>query len=180
MFCVNTFNFMTGVVRVWNVCSAKELYVQSNSLVSKASVENGLGITQILLNHQKKALAIVTAEHNIIFHNLETFACIKQVKKMLTSKKLWLEACELSLILIFLKLFQLVGFSDEILDVVLLGKDDSHMAVATNSSNVILYRISDMACFLLGGHGNLVLGLASTKANPRLLASCSKVCMLNL
>lgn len=71
---------------------------------------------------------------------------------------------------------QFVGFSDEILDIVYLGEGDSHLAVATNSTNVALYRVSDMSCTLLRGHTDLVLSLATSRANPKLLVSCAKVC----
>lgn len=135
-----------GVVRVWDVSTAKEIYIQTNSLVPKAKEDGSLAITHLLWNSNMGALGVVSVEHNIIFHKLDTFQCVKQF----------------------------VGFSDEILDVAYLGPGDSHVAVATNSTNVALYRVSDMSCSLLQGHTDLVLGLASCKANPNVLASCAK------
>jgi U3 small nucleolar RNA-associated protein 13 len=70
----------------------------------------------------------------------------------------------------------MVGFSDEVLDVVMLGTEDSHLAVATNSADIKLYRLKDMGCQLLQGHTDLVLTLATTTSNPSLLLSGAKVC----
>ncbi|RZF35974.1 hypothetical protein LSTR_LSTR005387 [Laodelphax striatellus] len=68
----------------------------------------------------------------------------------------------------------MVGFSDEIFDVVLMGEKQTHLAVATNSSVIKLYTVANMACHLLKGHSDLVISLASTPANPNLLVSGAK------
>lgn len=70
---------------------------------------------------------------------------------------------------------QLVGYSDEILDVTYLGNNDSHIALATNSNDIKLYDIASMNCQLLCGHTDIVLALATTPANVNLLASSAKV-----
>ena len=72
-------------------------------------------------------------------------------------------------------MFQLVGFKDEVLDVVFLGPGNSHVAVATNSIDIKLYSMKDMDCQLLQGHTDLVLTLSSTPSNTSLLLSGSKV-----
>lgn len=71
--------------------------------------------------------------------------------------------------------FQLVGYSDEILDLTYLGTDDTHVTVATNSPNIKLYELATMNCQLFCGHTDLVLSLASTPANKNLLISSAKV-----
>lgn len=68
-----------------------------------------------------------------------------------------------------------MGYTDEILDVVYLGADDTHIAVATNSCDIKLYHISSMNCQLLSGHTGIVLALAATPANPSLFISSAKV-----
>ena len=133
-----------GLVRVWDVTNAKEVYVQENSLVTKAD-EGGLAITKLLFQQESKTLAVVTADHNIILHNLKSFVCLKQF----------------------------VGFSDEILDVAFVRKDSSHLAVATNSLDIKLYD-STMNCQLLKGHTDIVLCLSTSTANPDLMLSGSK------
>jgi U3 small nucleolar RNA-associated protein 13 len=135
----------SGLVRVWDVTNAKEIYKQSDSLVSRAE-EGGLAITRLLLDENSKSLAVVTADHNIILHHLKSFVCLKQF----------------------------IGFSDEILDVAFVGKNDSHLAVATNSVDIKLYANSTMNCQLLKGHSDIVLALATSKANPDLMLSGSK------
>ncbi|RZC42608.1 Utp13 and/or WD40 domain containing protein [Asbolus verrucosus] len=134
-----------GVVRVWDVTHSKEIFKQRNSLVSKAE-EGGLAITKLLYDIRSKRLAIVSADHNIILHHLKSFACTKQF----------------------------VGFSDEILDIVFVGKNDSHLAVATNSNDIKLYDDSTMNCQLLKGHTDIVLALSTSKTNPDLMLSAGK------
>lgn len=72
-------NPVAGVVRIWEVTEGREVFTQTNSLVSKAVEEGGLAVVQLLFNAQRMLLAVVSADHNIIIHQLETFACEKQV-----------------------------------------------------------------------------------------------------
>lgn len=67
------------MVRIWEVVEGREVFTQSNSLVSKATEEGGLAIVQLLFNVEKCSLAIISADHNIIIHQLSTFVCEKQV-----------------------------------------------------------------------------------------------------
>jgi U3 small nucleolar RNA-associated protein 13 len=67
------------VVRIWEVVEGREVFTQSNSLVSKATEEGGLAIIQLIFNAERCSLAIISADHNIIIHELATFACEKQV-----------------------------------------------------------------------------------------------------
>ncbi|GJQ73751.1 hypothetical protein Trydic_g14083 [Trypoxylus dichotomus] len=69
---------------------------------------------------------------------------------------------------------QFVGFSDEILDALYVGEDDSHLAIATNSADIKLYKDSSMSCTLLRGHSDLVLALSKCPDKPTLMASSSK------
>lgn len=135
-----------GVVRIWDASKPKELYIQDNSLVTPASEEGGLSITQVFFNENTKHIGIVTVDHNILIHKLSTFKCTKQI----------------------------IGFSDEVLDIVFIGSEDSHVAVATNSVDIKLYEISTMSCNLLKGHTDLVLSLAKSPSNSNILLSSSK------
>lgn len=136
----------SGVIKVWDVTTSREVFVQNNSLVSKAKEEGGLSITKLLLEPTQKKLAIVSADHNIIVHILKSFECLRQF----------------------------IGFSDEILDIAYFGKDDTHLAVATNASDIKVYETSTMNCQLLKGHTDIVLSLCTAKTNKNLLASSSK------
>lgn len=135
-----------AVIKVWDVNRAKEVFVQTNSLVSKTSEVGGLAIVNIIYSKSLKALAVISAEHNIIIHSLKSFICLKQF----------------------------IGFSDEILDISIVGKDNSHLAVATNSADIKLYENSTMNCQLLKGHTDLVLALSTSEKNPNLLISSGK------
>ncbi|TGZ51696.1 Transducin beta-like protein 3 [Temnothorax longispinosus] len=135
-----------GVVKIWEMTTGKQIYVQDDSLVPPAKEEGGLSITHLLYNSIHNIFAVVSVDHNIIIHSLELFECKKQ----------------------------LVGYSDEILDVAYLGDNDSHLAIATNSCEIKLYEILSMNCQLLCGHTDSVLALATTLANVNLLVSSAK------
>ncbi|XP_011257031.1 transducin beta-like protein 3 isoform X1 [Camponotus floridanus] len=135
-----------GVVKIWEMKSGKLIYTQDNSLVSPAKEEGSLSITHLLYNNVHKIFAVVSVDHNIIIHSLELFECKKQ----------------------------LVGYSDEILDVAYVGANDSHIALATNSCDIKFYDIASMNCQLLCGHSDSVLALATTPANVNLLISSAK------
>lgn len=69
---------------------------------------------------------------------------------------------------------QIVGFHDEIYSCCLLGKDESHMAVASNTSEIRLYNTKTLDCQLIRGHTESVLSVVSPTWDTSLLASCSK------
>ncbi|RVE44533.1 hypothetical protein evm_010818 [Chilo suppressalis] len=109
-----------GIVKIWNMEKSRLMYEQDNSLVSPSHEEGGLAITNLLFNEARNTLSVVTVDHNIIVHDLESFACIKQM----------------------------VGFTDEVLDIIFIGKDESHIIVATNSQDLKYYEFDSMNCRL--------------------------------
>lgn len=66
--------------------TGKEVYVQKNSIVSAAKGTETLSITHLLYNDISNNFAVVTVDHNIIIHSLETFECIKQVNSIFKIK----------------------------------------------------------------------------------------------
>ncbi|KAJ6483883.1 U3 small nucleolar RNA-associated protein [Mycena vulgaris] len=71
---------------------------------------------------------------------------------------------------------QLIGFNDEIVDARFLSsaaQPDSHLALATNSSLIRVYSVSDFDARLLEGHTEIVL-CVDVGANGTVLASGSK------
>ncbi|XP_062546513.1 transducin beta-like protein 3 [Armigeres subalbatus] len=132
-----------GLIKVWEMTETKIVFKQKNSLVTKSSEEGGLAITNLLFNKQTSKLAIISADHNIIIHDLETFECSKQLS----------------------------GFSDEILDLILFGKKDQFLGMATNSSDFKIYDTTNMKCQLVKGHTDIVLSLS---ANQNYILSSSK------
>ncbi|XP_051157551.1 transducin beta-like protein 3 [Leptopilina boulardi] len=135
-----------GVIKIWKMKSGREVYTQENSLVHPAKEAGGLSITHLLYNAKSNSAAVVSADHNIIIHSMETFDCKKQ----------------------------LVGYSAEILDLVYVGEGDTHLAVASNSCDIKLYELETMNCQLLGGHTDFVMALTTTHINRHLFASSSK------
>ncbi|XP_076644102.1 transducin beta-like protein 3 [Halictus rubicundus] len=134
-----------GVVKIWEMKTGRQVYVQKCS-ESEAKEKRNISITRLLYNENNNTFAVVTVDHNVIIYSLETFECIKQ----------------------------LVGYSDEILDVVYIGENGTHIAVATNCCDIKLYDISTMNCQLLRGHTDIVLSLATTPANVCLFLSSAK------
>lgn len=123
-------------MKIWDLTTGRAVYTQTNSLIARAADDEGVAIAQLLYNRSSSQLALVSADHNIMVHNTGTFHCAKQ----------------------------LIGFSDEILDTVFVGKRGRYLAVATNSSTIKLYdTAAAMNCRVLLGHTDIVLSLASHK-----------------
>jgi len=59
--------------------TGKQIYKQNNSLILPAKEDGGLSITYLFYNSTRNAFAVISADHNIIIHSLESFECIKQV-----------------------------------------------------------------------------------------------------
>lgn len=135
-----------GIIRIWDAINVTELYVQQNSVIDSAKEDSGLAITNLIFNEATNNFLVSSSEHNIIIHDLETFSCLNQF----------------------------IGFSDEVLDVIIVGHENSHIVVATNSSHMKMYKLNNMNSQLLRGHTDLVVSLASTPSNPYLFASSSK------
>ncbi|CAB1342388.1 unnamed protein product [Coregonus sp. 'balchen'] len=90
-------------------------------------------------------LATVTAEHNILLYQLPSFTTQQQF----------------------------VGYNDEVLDVKFLGKGDTHIVVATNSSQLKVFELATSSCQILYGHTDTVLSLDVFKKGS-LFVSCAK------
>ncbi|XP_053694992.1 transducin beta-like protein 3 [Sabethes cyaneus] len=132
-----------GLIKVWEMTETKIVFKQTNSLVTKSVEDGGLAITNMLLNRNTKQLAVISADHNIIIHNMKSLDCVKQ----------------------------LAGFSDEILDLILFGKNNRFLGMATNSNDFKIYDTNTMNCQLVKGHTEIVLSLS---ANDRYILSSSK------
>lgn len=59
--------------------TGNKVYEQTNSMLSASKNDGGLSVTQLLLNKVLNSLTIVSVEHNIIVHDLDSFECKKQV-----------------------------------------------------------------------------------------------------
>lgn len=79
-FIEKHFNTISGIVKIWEMRSGRHVFTQENSVVSAAKEDGGLSVTQLIFNAAHKNFAVITADHNIIMHSLETFACVNQVR----------------------------------------------------------------------------------------------------
>uniref|UniRef100_A0A3Q3W174 U3 small nucleolar RNA-associated protein 13 C-terminal domain-containing protein n=1 Tax=Mola mola TaxID=94237 RepID=A0A3Q3W174_MOLML len=140
-----------GILRVWEASTARCVYTQTLTTASENEVEeeekdaDSRSLMYLLHLPASSRLATVTAEHNILLYQLPD----------LTTQQ------------------QFVGYSDEVLDVKFLGKDDSHIVVATNSSQLKVFDLLTNSCQILYGHTDTVFSLDVFKKGF-LFASCAK------
>ncbi|XP_012727820.2 transducin beta-like protein 3 [Fundulus heteroclitus] len=140
-----------GVLRVWEASTARCVHTQAlPSTLALSSEEdeeedNPRSLTHLFHLPASSRLAAVTAEHNILFYQLPDLATQQQF----------------------------VGYNDEVLDVKFLGKDDSHIVVATNSCQLKVFQLLTNSCQILYGHTDTVLTLDVFK-KASLFASCAK------
>uniref|UniRef100_A0A8C7K8R5 Transducin beta like 3 n=1 Tax=Oncorhynchus kisutch TaxID=8019 RepID=A0A8C7K8R5_ONCKI len=131
------------VLRVWDASSARCVFAQT--LPSPPSAGDPRSLTYCLPLPSSLRLATVTAEHNILLYQLPSFTTQQQF----------------------------VGFNDEVLDVKFLGKGDTHIVVATNSSQLKVFDLATSSCKILYGHTDTVLSLDVFKKGS-LFVSCAK------
>ncbi|XP_026866596.2 transducin beta-like protein 3 [Electrophorus electricus] len=104
-----------------------------------------LGLVHCLLMARSARIAAVTAEHNVLLYQLP-YLSMQQ---------------------------QFVGYNDDVLDVKFLGKEDTHIVVATNSSQLKVFDLATSSCQILYGHTDTVLSLDVFK-KCSMFASCAK------
>lgn len=150
----NDLHFVTagskGILRVWEASTARCVYTQTLPSSSEEQEEeekedDPRSLTYLLHLPASSRLAAVTAEHNIMFYQLPG----------LTTQQ------------------QFVGYNDEVLDVKFVGKDDSHIVVATNSCQLKVFELLTNSCQILYGHTDTVLSLDVFKKGL-LFVSCAK------
>uniref|UniRef100_A0AAY4BBW2 U3 small nucleolar RNA-associated protein 13 C-terminal domain-containing protein n=1 Tax=Denticeps clupeoides TaxID=299321 RepID=A0AAY4BBW2_9TELE len=143
-----------GVLRVWEASSGRCVFTQPRTAPAPASsagseAEDEEASPQMLTHCLPLAasarLATVSAEHNIVIYQLPAVRVLQQF----------------------------VGYSDEVLDIKFLGKNDSHIVVATNSSHLKVYELSSNSCQILYGHTDTVLSLDVFRKGS-MFASCGK------
>ncbi|XP_071976082.1 transducin beta-like protein 3 [Engystomops pustulosus] len=137
-----------GILRVWDSATAKCLYTQKLPHTKQKSSEDGVdenNLTHCLLLPNQEEVVTVNAEHSIIIYDLHNL----DLKK------------------------QFVGYNEEVLDVKFLGPSDSHIVVATNSTQLKVFELATLNCQILHGHSEIVLALDVFKKGL-MFASCSK------
>ncbi|KAJ0041743.1 hypothetical protein NL108_007394, partial [Boleophthalmus pectinirostris] len=140
-----------GILRVWEASTARCVFTQaapstlSSSDDSEEKEDDPRSLSYLLHLPASSRLAAVTAEHNILLYQLPA----------LTTQQ------------------QFVGYNDEVLDVKFLGKEDSHIVVATNSCQLKVFELKTNSCQILYGHTDIVLSLDVSRKGS-LFASCAK------
>ncbi|CAI2326897.1 unnamed protein product [Caenorhabditis sp. 36 PRJEB53466] len=123
----------------------KEFVIETARLVRKKRICGG-GIDQLAYDPVSNRFLAVSAEQNLILVDFEQLKIVRQI----------------------------VGFHDEIYSCCLLGNNESHMAVASNTAEIRLYSTDTLDCRLIRGHSESVLSVVSPAWDCSLLASCSK------
>ncbi|KAI8072212.1 WD40-repeat-containing domain protein [Gilbertella persicaria] len=103
-------------------------------------------ISDVVYIEKTQTLAAVTNDQNILMYSLENK--LERVK-------------------------QIVGYNDEVVDVVYLGENDTHLAAATNSAQLRVYNVETQDCDLLYGHDDMILSIDRSK-DGLLIATASK------
>ncbi|KAJ7040343.1 U3 small nucleolar RNA-associated protein [Mycena alexandri] len=140
-----------GVVKIWDAREGNVLFTlggEHNKISDDQETQRQIvDVMQVYLPAISSIIS-VHADQNIMFHSLSTHSLTRQ----------------------------LVGFNDEIVDARFLssaGQRDSHLALATNSSLIRVYSVSDFDARLLEGHTEIVL-CVDAGVNGTVLASGSK------
>ncbi|XP_023219052.1 transducin beta-like protein 3 [Centruroides sculpturatus] len=134
-----------GKLSIWNSHTSNKVYSQKSPITVTGKEADSV-IMKALYIPTKDLIAVITYEHNIILYDLENFKLQKQFS----------------------------GHNDDILDIKCIGKESSHIAVATNSSYIKVFELSTFNCQLLKGHQDLVLSLDTFATAPHYLVSGSK------
>lgn len=135
-----------GSMKIWNVKKSKCVFSKFMGLGLKSETESGSQtITQAWFAESEQNLTVVVADHTISMYNIENIEIEKQF----------------------------CGYTDEILDLQFIGKDDSHLVVCTNSENLKVYNVKTWSCQILHGHTDIVLSVAVHK-DTNMIATASK------
>ncbi|GFS42439.1 transducin beta-like protein 3 [Trichonephila inaurata madagascariensis] len=137
-----------GVLRMWSTLSGQCVFKQAESSIALSEDSNYQGslIIQAFYVPSLQAIAVVTYEHNIILYRSEDFT-IKD---------------------------QFVGYIDDVLNIRYAGPKDDRIVVATNSSQIKIFRLPSFSFQVLKGHNNIVLSVDVFPKHKEILVSGSK------
>ncbi|XP_030840363.1 transducin beta-like protein 3 [Strongylocentrotus purpuratus] len=137
-----------GIMKVWS-STGRCLYEQRGSHLQSLKKQTSEDqkqpamITSAMICEAIGCIAVVTYDHNIILFRLEDLKLEKQF----------------------------VGYSEEILDLKLMGMNESHLAVASNSEQIRIFELSSGSCQILTGHTDIVMSLDVFKKGLMMVSS---------
>lgn len=140
-----------GIVKIWDGSTGKVLFkLGTEQTAISHDHQEQRQIVDVLYVPSISTIVAVHADQNILFHSLATGSLSRQ----------------------------LIGYNDEIVDATFLSPpfsavQDSHLALATNSSLIRVYSTLKFDARLLDGHSDIVLALDHGQ-DGALLASGSK------
>ncbi|XP_065889853.1 transducin beta-like protein 3 isoform X3 [Dysidea avara] len=139
-----------GVIKLWDLTNWRCVKEFGSITVGAGQGEHPeenlqSGYTQLLYHHHLKSIVGVTFDHNIMVYGLPEM----EVEK------------------------QLIGYNDEILDIVLVGVNNSLVAVATNSEQARIFDRHTLNCQFLSGHTDIILSM-DCSIDGKMLATSSK------
>lgn len=108
--------------------------IQTGKLIQTQEPEKNTKhiISDIIYLRKSNVLTAVTSDQNILFYQITSG--LKRVK-------------------------QIVGHNDEIIDLAYVGKDETHLAIATNTEQINLYNIKSFDFNIIYGHTDIVICL---------------------
>ncbi|CAG8465066.1 6401_t:CDS:10 [Gigaspora rosea] len=108
--------------------------IQTGKLIQTQEPEKNTKhiISDIIYLRKGNVLTTVTSDQNILFYQITSG--LKRVK-------------------------QIVGYNDEIIDLAYVGKDETHLAIATNTEQINLYNIKSFDFNIIYGHTDIVICL---------------------
>ncbi|KDQ63125.1 hypothetical protein JAAARDRAFT_367694 [Jaapia argillacea MUCL 33604] len=137
-----------GVVKVWDEGDGSVLFTLGKEIEKgDEELEEQRQIVNAIYLPLSSTLLTIHADQNILFHNLDSRTLSRQ----------------------------LIGFNDEVIDSTFLSStsNDTHLALATNSSLIRVYNTSTLDTRLLEGHSEIVLCLDKS-SDGKVLVSGSK------
>ncbi|KFK25898.1 hypothetical protein AALP_AA8G177000 [Arabis alpina] len=129
-----------GVVRIWKAEGSVCLYEQQSSdiTISSDDEESKRGFTAAVLLPSDHGLLCVTADQQFFIYSVAENV---DESELVLSKRL-------------------VGYNEEIADMMFLGDEEQFLAVATNLEEVRVFDVATMSCsYVLAGHKEVVLSI---------------------
>ncbi|XP_068249989.1 transducin beta-like protein 3 [Palaemon carinicauda] len=143
-----------GIPSVWQVDTGRQVWKSSQPLVT-SDREGASLINQLSYSHTHESVIFTTFDNSILLAKIDSLNIWKQLS----------------------------GYNDQILDAVFVGTGETHLAVATNSPQIRIYKVNDFSVHLTRGHTANVYSLTRHPTKHDIFASSahdSSICIWEL